>query len=270
MPYKVLKGTFKPAAGFPDGDSVRFAPDDPTPLFTLPRKGRLPRINSRNKTIQLRYEGVDSLEKQAKEPFASDATKKNLELIGITRPTDEVRGYILANQIGPNGRPISFVYAGEAHEEDGSEVFLEVDRMKESINYRIIVAATAYPLYYDTLYNDLRDEITSAAIEAEKSGLGFWSRDMTEKGVEWDGAKSLPRLEPIFPKLWRRLEKYTQEKDFRDESDTLEAFKDYLETEKDGLMILSESRFTDLDSIVEVEGDIVRLPYKSYDLVFFS
>lgn len=270
MPFTLLKGTFKPGAGFPDGDSVRFMPDDPSPLFALPRRGRAPRVNENNGTIQLRYEGIDAIEKDAKEPFASDATNKNLELLGLSGPTAESAGYILANQIGPNGRPICFVFAGETEEVDGSSIFLRVDRMKDSVNFRLVEAGAVYPLFYDTLFGDLRSALASAAASTRSAGLGFWQNDRTSLGVTWGGASSLPDLDPILPKLWRRLEKYTQNRDFRDESDTLDAFIDFLQATADRLFIISESRFTDLDDIVVVDGTTVRLPFLPEDLIFVS
>ena len=86
----------------------------------------------------------------------------------------------------------------------------------------------------------------------------------------WTGAASLPNLDPIFPKLWRRLEKYTQNRDFRDESDTLNAFIDFLEANRDRLIIIPESRPTDLDNIIEVDGATVRLPILPEDIIFLS
>lgn len=270
MPFTLLKGTLKPEAGRPDGDSVRFAPDDPTPLFSLPRKGRSPRVNQNNDTIQLRFEGIDSMETGAKEPFASDATKKNLDLIGLDGPTGEARGHILANQIGPNGRPICFVFAGESAEADGTSITLDVSRMKESVNYQLIEAGTAYPLFYDTLYRDLRSELANATKAARSAQKGLWPSDQTSTGVEWAGVASLPNLDPIFPKLWRRLEKYTQNRSFRDESGTLDAFIEFLEANRDRLVIISESRPTDLDNIVEVHGAEVSLPFDPEDIFFMS
>jgi len=270
MPFTLLKGTFKPGAGIPDGDSVRFAPDDPTPLFSLPRKGRSPRVNQNNGTVQLRFEGIDSMEKDAKEPFASDATKKNLELIGVDGPTVEAEGHILANQIGPNGRPICFVFAGGAPEADGASIFLDVDRMKESVNYKIIEAGTAYPLFYDTLFRDLRSELANAVKAARSGGIGLWPHDRTNAGVIWEGAASLENLDPIFPKMWRRLEKYTQNRSFRDESDTLDAFIEFLQANRDRLVIISESRATDFDNIVQIDGNKVSLPQAPEDIFFMS
>jgi hypothetical protein len=88
--------------------------------------------------------------------------------------------------------------------------------------------------------------------------------------VTWSGAASLPELDPIFPKLWRRLERYTQQRDFRDESDTLDAFIDFLEANKDRLIVVSESRPTDLDNIVKVDGAAVLLTVLPEDIVFMS
>lgn len=270
MPFVLLKGSFKPSAGIPDGDSVRFAPDDPSPLFSLPRIGRAPRVNQNNGTVQLRYEGIDTLEKDAIEPFASDATNKNLELLGVTNDTPEPRGYILANQIGPNGRPICFVFAGETKKEDGKSIFLRVPQMRVSVNYKMVESGMSYPLFYDTLYADLRGELSKATATARSRGLGLWPSDRTVLGVQWQGRTSLPNLPPIFPKLWRRLEKYTQNRDFRDESETLESFVEFLVAVRDRLLVVSESRFTDLDNIVAVSGDQVHLQYTAEDLVFKS
>jgi|GEM_PF-2891694 len=46
MPFTLLQGVFKPDAGVPDGDTVRFAPDNPDLLLALPRRGRSPHINT--------------------------------------------------------------------------------------------------------------------------------------------------------------------------------------------------------------------------------
>ncbi len=61
MPFTLIQGTFKPDPGRPDGDTVRFAPNNPMLLYVLERRGRLPRINQNNGTISLRYEGIDAI-----------------------------------------------------------------------------------------------------------------------------------------------------------------------------------------------------------------
>ena len=268
--FTLFNGIFKPGTGFPDGDTVRFLPDETTPLFTLPRKGRAPKVNEKNGTISLRYEGIDSLEKSAIKPYSSDATMKNLELLGLVGPEDEGPGHILSNQIGPNGRPISFVFKGKSDGNTGDKVFLTVEILKSSVNFQILEAGTAYPLFYDTLYWDLRAALAEAAVEARTNEIGFWPKDKTQSGIVWGGKPSLETIAPIFPKLWRRLQKYTQHQEFSDDSATLDNFMEYLSDNPDRLFILSKSRFTDLDNIVEVDGDKVSLPFQPEDLIFES
>lgn len=112
--------------------------------------------------------------------------------------------------------------------------------------------------------------LAAAAREAREHGRGFWPHDKTHEGIAWAGAPSLPEINPIFPKLWRRLEKYTQDRDFRDESDTLESFIGYLEAKRDRLVIISQSRATDLDNLVNVEGTKISFPIAPEDVFFMS
>ena len=271
MPFTVVTGTFRPEAGYPDGDSIRFLPDDPAPLYELPRLRFRLRPSKRSCTINLRYEGIDAIERSAIEPFASNATQMNRELLNVPNENDISRGYILTRLIGPYGRPICFVFAGEAPENNGDSIHLDVERMQESVNFHLIQAGVVYPLFYDTLFFDLREFIAAAASSARTNAIGFWPNDQTNNGVTWGGPSSLPNLDPIFPKLWRRLEDYTQNRGFEDEVDTLDAFIDFLGLKKqDRLLILSESRFTDLDNIINVNENTVSMSYAPENLVFWS
>ena len=78
MPFTLIKGIFRPAAGTPDGDSVRFAPDDPGLMRSIPRVRMPPNATA----VQLRYEGIDALEKHAIQPHAQNARDTNLALLG--------------------------------------------------------------------------------------------------------------------------------------------------------------------------------------------
>ena len=273
MPFTLIRGTCQPDTGRPDGDTVRFLPDNSMLVFILKRQGRMPRISAENGTISLRYEGIDAMETNARSPESSDATEKNLDLLGITEDVRETRGYVLAHRVDPNGRPIAFVFTGDpqADERDGDSIFLTPERMRSSINYQLIENGNTYPLYYDTLFFDLRQELTDAVQTAKGIDRGIWKDDRTTEGVTWSGADSLDDLPPIFPKLWRRLQGYTQDRDFRDDSDTLDRFIEYLQTKRSQrVLVIEQGRFTGFDNVVEVDGDKVKLLYRSPELIFMS
>ena len=270
MPFTLIQGTFKPDTGRPDGDTVRFAPDNPMLVFLLNRRGRPPRINQDNGTISLRYEGIDAMEKGARTPESDNATEKNLDLLGITETVRETEGYILSNQLDPNGRPIAFVFTGKPEEADGDSLFLTPERMKASLNYKLIENGNAYPLYYDTLFYDLHQELTDA-VKAAREAKGVWQDDATTEGVVWKDADSLDNLPPIFPKLWRRLQEYTQDPDFKADAESLDNFIDYLQIKRlERVLIIDSTRFTGFDDVIDVDGNNLKLLSQPEELVFMS
>jgi endonuclease YncB( thermonuclease family) len=270
MPFVLIKGTFQPGTGTPDGDTVRFAPDNPDLLFRLPQRDRPPRLNPDNGTIAIRYEGIDAMEKQARKPESSDATAKNLELLGLNSGKDTGPGYVFTRQVDPNGRPVCFVFAGKTRTADGKNVFLTPEQLKESVNFQLLEAGNVYPLFYDTLFADLRSELTATTAAVRQSQAGIWPADATTNGITWAGAESLGSLPPLFPKLWRRLEDYTFDREFRDQSKTLAAFGEYLKQRGDRLLVLPEGRFTGLDNVVKIDGNTLQLAFKPEELVFQS
>jgi hypothetical protein len=65
-----------------------------------------------------------------------------------------------------------------------------------------------YPLYYDTLPPDLRDELTDLAIDAFNAGKGIWDDIDTSNDFNTiNGLADLREL-AIWPKLYRRLKDY--------------------------------------------------------------
>ena len=135
MGYTVLRGSFVirypdlPRQGpQPDGDTVKFKPDTPALVDTLPRRsGRPAQINSRG--ISVRLEAIDALETHfnndhqelAGATAARDALLAQLGLTNVTffpdapnnvdhTDQDSVRGYVLSNGIDANGRMIGFIY----------------------------------------------------------------------------------------------------------------------------------------------------------------
>lgn len=269
MPFTLIKGTFHPEFGKPDGDSLRFVPDNPDPIYKLKRRGAAPKINQMNGSIQLRYEAIDTPEKAAIDPFAIDATLSNLNLAGTDGGQQNARGHVYSNQLGPHGRLIAFVFEGEGAEPDGSEKFLEAKDILSSINLKQLQLGHAYPLYYDTLFRDLREACRSDVEMARSEKLGVWSADASQTGFAWnDDLKQLP---PIFPKLWRRIQKYMGSETFFEPNDPLANLKDYVESlGEERVLTLSDSNITGLDDLISTDNGLIRLLADPNDMVVVS
>src|SRR3954466_9543317 len=127
MSYTLLAGEFVirypdlPRQGpEPDGDTIKFAPDTPALVETLPRiSGHAPDLNSRG--ISVRLEAIDTLETHFElnhqELAGADAARDRLlALLGFTgveffidlpnkiesADQDRVRGHVLSNGIDAN------------------------------------------------------------------------------------------------------------------------------------------------------------------------
>ena len=269
MPFTLIKGRFTPAFGRPDGDSLRFVPDDPSPLFRLRRRGRPPRVNPSNGSVQLRYEAVDTLESRAAEPWASEATASNLDLAGTDGGAREARGHVLTNQLGPHGRPIVFAFAGERDAADGSSVFVTPDDIVSSINVRQLERGLAYPLFYDTLFDDLRERCREVSLEARREERGLWPADRTREVVAFD--PDLSALPPIWPKLWRRIDAYVRDETLFDEDRPFSNLELFIRLQREERVAVGDSpRFTGLDDLVVTTDDTVRLAVDPHDLVIVS
>ena len=264
MGFRLIKGSFAPRLGIPDGDSVRFIPDDESLLRGL--KGRRIEIktNKGTRSVQLRYEGVDTMERTAAAPWSGDATKRNLQLIGgpgAPRQGDS-RGYIFTRRGGKNWRPISFVYEGEPSEPDGADVFLDASRVQGSVNYQLLREGHGYPMFYNTLFADLRDVLSVAARRARKEKKGVWASDGTNTGVAFAGKASLRAMCPFFPKLWRRLRKWAKD------HEKLDGFKEWLAEGDEWIEIISSAHEGQIEDIVSVENGRVRLTELPENLKF--
>ena len=261
MPFTLIKGKFRPAAGTPDGDSVRFEPASPALMRSIPGVRMPPSAT----TVQLRYEGIDTLEKHAVQPHANNARDTNLRLLGTQGVGDPVgaAGYILTREGDKkSGRPICFVYPGETTEEDGSSIFLQPARVPDSVNYKLMEGGMAYPLFYETLFKELRDVLLQALAAARGNpNVGHINLDQSRAGVNYAGPTFLDTPPPIFPKLFRRLDSWN--------GPTLQGFLQSVE-QNDGerMHTLSDDRFIGFHDGLEVNGNNVKLLYAPEDMVF--
>jgi hypothetical protein len=175
----------------------------------------------------------------------------------------------LSRALEINGRPIAFVYTSTTSTPpaaDGAEVFLRASLLKRSLNYRSLAAGQAYPLFYDTLFADLRVLFTQAATTARQTGLGFWPQDRSQLGLIVTDQAGLEKDAVVVPKLFRRLAEFLAQP----QPDGLAGFLPWLAASNEQVLDLPSGNFTHLDNVVAVHDNQVRLLRQPEELVFVS
>ncbi|MRI55312.1 nuclease [Methylobacterium sp. DB1607] len=214
MPFTLIKGTFRVVGLSPDGDSIRFVPDDDALVSAL-----LGGSAGSKPSRQLRLEGIDALEthynaRHQPSRWAFAATEAILAFAGvrnvqwdsrhatIVAADDETRGWILARHKEKYNRPVAFLFAGETPDGDGTSVTLDEDLLRRSFNLQALQEGLAYPTFYASLFADLRAAMTAAAVDARTAERGLWQDDRTTAGFEATSLGVLMDEVPILPKLF--------------------------------------------------------------------
>lgn len=292
MPFWVIKGTFVVEGKAPDGDTVTFEPDKPSLLKRLENSSSLMRKLDDTGAVNLRFEGIDTPETHYPSPVkgghlthqpetpADAATDFTLKSLGFTNvvwgANDEGRrtkvksavgagrGYILSNASdGRNGRAVSFVFSGNAQQDDGDEVFLTASQIKSSVNYKSLEAGAAYPTYYNSLYSDLRKELNKAVAAARAAHRGIWKLDRTTAGFQYGGLNTIQNTHLILPKFFRRLVEYG----FLGHAGG-GGFKGWLQGKDDFLITTDQLHERELADLVEFKGGKLSLDTKPEDIIF--
>jgi hypothetical protein len=298
MPFWTIQGKFrlvgktktgKPSGFEPDGDSMQFQPDKPALLKKLEQLMSPFRLTSISST-QLRFEGIDALELHFStsgggnlhqpRPLADDArdhlvSESGLDPVTYAAPNhlrvlppavhDGARGFILSRSLEVHGRPVAFVFVGDPPSADGSQITLDLPLLRKSLNYEMLRSGQSYPLFYDTLFADLRAEFAQVSLQAKHNKLGLWGSDLTQAGVQ---ASSIPQLESdgvIFPKLFRRLTEF-----FGSGNKQLSKFKAWIAAKKERVLDLDTTNNTHFDTFIDVSGSDVKLTKPPDRLVFVS
>lgn len=293
MPFLVIRGTFhltglnvngNPTGFQPDGDSIQFKPHIAALLDQLDQPGnpyRLTRIGS----VNLRFEGIDAPElhyqgTRQPSPLAENARDFLTGQIGMNPVTygpsgttvdppanDGQEGYILSRSLEFHGRPVSFVFLGtNPPKPDGQQVFLNAQLLRRSLNHRLLLRGHAYPLYYDTLFADLRTELTAAAERARQATRGVWASDPTALAPV-DDLDDIETTHTVYPKLFRRLSDY-----FREGHVGLDDLPDWMEQqgENDEVWVLPTMNRTHFDNVIDIQLGGIALKHQPKDLVFVS
>ncbi|GAA2709925.1 thermonuclease family protein [Actinoplanes palleronii] len=292
MTYTLLQGKFVirysdlPRQGpEPDGDTVKFLPDTPALVQTLPRRsGAPPDINRRG--ISVRLEAVDALETHfggTHQEFAgaNAARDRLLDRLGFTSvrffpdlpnkiesaDQDTVRGHVLSNGIDANGRMIAFVHAGEHSDPDGSRIFVDEAGVDRSVNAELLGIGLAYPAFYTTLPATLRTHLAQQSITARAKESGLWPRATADR----DGAATVTGLDTlqqlvIWPKLFRRIVPYLAAG--HTGFDDFDAWlRDDPVNRDDRVFRLDTLEAARLHDIIEGHGDTVRMTVWPEDFV---
>ena len=286
MPFTLIRGTFRVVGASPDGDSVRFYPDNQDAFLIA----RLRVRTNAHGGAQLRLDAIDALETHYTptnsrvrwhQPLdlagaASSALLADLGFGAVQRDPDgnvtaaspaETRGHILTRFADVYGRPVSFVFSGERQRTpDLGSVRLEPAGLRASVNWRQLYAGLAYPTYYSKLFPDLRDELTAAVSEARDRGLGVWERDVTTTGFRLESRAQLSDHLIILPKLFRRLAEYLDLDTTGGAS--LARFEQFLQSSADALFTIPDGHSTTLDTLVHVRRQRIRLTVPPENIVF--
>src|SRR5215211_6255819 len=282
MPMLCLAGTYRIVATEPDGDSIRFYPDDPAEWERVPG----PHAVQTNATggAPLRLDGIDALETHygargsvpLHQPLdlAHKGADELLRWLGfravqrdgerVTEATPErLPGYLLTRGADLYGRCVALVGRGDPPGASGTQVSVNLAQLRRTANHRLITNGLADPTFYLKLFPDLRRELAKQAQKA-RPRTGVWTLDRSQKGVEVESLATLTEDAVILPKLFRRLVDYLTLND----DVSLSGFSAYLAQREDRVFILSTGHYTGFDYVVEVKGQVVRLSTAPEDLVF--
>ena len=280
--YTLIKGSFPIVGTEPDGDTIRFRPDDPAIVERLGPAGQHPAFAAAGTQINVRFEGIDALEthfagQHQQVRLGALAASRMLEIAGFTRvertgnkvvaaEPAAIRGHVAANSLDSYGRMIAFVFGTEHEGADGSELFLDAPTLAASVNAQLLGEGLAYPAFYTTLPVDLKDNLRAQSKLVRERAVGIWPED----APSLDRAAEVPDLAAatglvMWPKLFRRLISY-----FQSGAGGLAGFDAWLREDarnRDDFLQLPTGELGNMHDLVEVTGDTMRLRFRPEDLV---
>jgi hypothetical protein len=135
-------------------------------------------------------------------------------------------------------------------------------------------AGLVYPVYYDTLFYDLRNEFNKALKQARAAKKRLWDAqkgDKSQKGFLWT-LVDIENKEVIFPKLFRRIIAFHLDAKITYPKTTKNFIEKYLPPLGDKLEVMSINHTTSsLDFVLaRVSSTRLKLKYAPEDLKFFQ
>lgn len=224
--FLVLRGDFVVIGKAPDGDSVRFIPDNAALLKELKNSSRI--RPSKDGSVQLRFEAIDAPElhfSNVAQPLGATSRDALLERMGFHKLSfksdgatvassqpERLRGAILSQAAEVNGRPISYALLERdlGAQPDGSRLKLDDALLQKTLNDAMLRSGMAYYTVYTSTPAAQRDYFKGVALEARRKGLGVWAADKTASFTleRQDSVTIGGQL--VLPKLFRRCISYLQ------------------------------------------------------------
>lgn len=294
MSYTLIKGEYhihypaNPRSGpEPDGDTIKFKPDNRALVESLPRPNRPPGFN-RDGITTLRFEGIDTLEThfsvegqtlEQRLDLALAARDAMLAKAGFGQVTffpgsfkvqavenHPIRGYILSNGLDTFGRVIAFLYTGDHPSLDGSRTFVLPQDLDASLNAYLLETGHAYGAFYASLPQDLRAHLKAKVQAARAAGAGLWPQDTARPGAPAQIA-DITGLQALvmWPKLFRRLASF-----FGTGNTDLATFDAWLRLDpvhRDDRVLLPGPELGNMHDLITVSGTSVRLAHLPEDVV---
>jgi endonuclease YncB( thermonuclease family) len=286
--FLLIRGAFVIIGKSPDGDSVRFVPDDAALLSRLKNAYRVK--PSKDGSVQLRFEAIDTPELHFgddAQPLGREARDVLLKRMGFTNvrfqgkndtvassQPERVRGAILSQAAEGNGRPISYAFLEKdvGTQADGSRVKVEDALLRKTLNFAMIQNGMAYLTVYSSTVPAHREFFKTAAREARAKRLGVWAVDKTAQFTLQSQDSLAPGGQLVLPKLFRRCTSYLQDLEKRRFDGNLVQWLQNGATgsrpEDDEVLI--GSRKTRLSNLLEVRGKTVRFNADLLEIVFLE
>ena len=308
MPVYCIPGSYKVVGASPDGDSVRFYPDDAT-IFE--QAGMHVRLNAHG-GAQLRLDAIDALEThytpprskhtwrqpQALARGAGDELLTHLGFSGVQRADDgtvtaatpdSTRGYILTRFADTYGRAVSFAYAGDRAAEPTEASAPDADSDEPGGGQQVSVGGLptvhlgvpelarsanyhllSMGLVYPTFYSKLYVDLREALAKEADSARRV-HKGIWEKDVTHHGfdVTSRDQLETELVILPKLFRRLAEFLSLDETgSAALTGFRAFLAQHDDRLFTVPAGQSTGFDTLVKVRRQHLRLSLAPEHIVF--
>jgi hypothetical protein len=288
--FTVAIGTVTIMGKSPDGDSIRFTPDDIDTLRGLPNGDRI--RPATDGSVQLRLDAIDAPETHyagQHQPFAAAARDELVGFAGFTGVRYDSSGIVVAGEpeertaliaaklVETHGRPVCYLFTNLRALDpplpwsEGQIVDLDDTRVDQTVNAHMVRTGRAYTTVYSSTPPALREWFTDLARRSQSTAASVWADDHSHGFDLVDRSSIGEQGVLILPKLFRRATDYLTAR----QHGFTGTFRDWIETATSGGSseddeVEVKGRRTTLSELIHVHGPRVALDADLLDLVFIE